>query len=326
MKHSSNSEGRNSNSSSAEYMAQIGESVIDFKELWNILWKSKLLIIGITFVFAVASIMYTLSLPNQYKSIALLEPISSSSSPLGNLSGNLGGLASLAGINLGGSASDDKSVLAVELLKTWDFLENIVVKHGLEADVFAAIAWDKNTNTVLYDKELYDAAAQKWVRDPASSEHGKSEPSGWELFQAIEPRISVSKDDNTGLIAISAEHYSPHVAKAWVEMLVNELNLHFQNADREEAQARIAYLKERIADTNVAEMRNIFYEIIQEQTQTLMLAEISDQYVLKTLSPAKLAEEKSKPSRAVIVVFVTFLGGVLGVLIVLVRYFIRGEA
>ncbi|UAA39643.1 LPS O-antigen length regulator [Paraneptunicella aestuarii] len=300
-------------------MAQIGESVIDFKEIWRALWLGKWIIMGVAFVFAVASIVFTLSLPNQYQSQALLEPVSSTRSPLSGLSGNLGGLASLAGINLGAAGADDKSVRAIELMKTWDFLENFIKKNALEASVFAAIGWNKESNKLIYDPDLYDENSGKWVRDPAEAKSGQSEPSGWELFQAIKERIYVSKDDGTGLISLAVEHYSPYVAKQWVELLVKEINLYFQEVDRTEAKQRIVYLQEQIKETNVAEMRNIFFDIIQEQTQTLMLTEISDEYVLKTLSPAKIAEEKSKPSRAIIVIFVTFLGGIIGILVVLLR-------
>lgn len=308
--------------STSEYMEQIGESVIDFKKLWLAVWRGKWIIIAVSAVFAVASVVYSLSLANQYRSIAILEPITKSSSPLAGISGNLGGLASLAGINLGRSASDDKSILAVELMKTWDFLEQVIRQNNMQADVFAAISWDKDNNKVFYDPEIYDADSKKWLRDPAETVHGKAEPSSWELFEAIADKISISKDDNNGLVVISAEHYSPFVAKQWVEILTRELNTYFQTQDRNDAIQRIAYLEAKIAETSVAEMRNIFFEIIQEQTQTLMLAEISGEYVLKTLSPAKVAEKKSKPSRAVIVVLTTILGGALGVFIVLVRYFI----
>jgi LPS O-antigen subunit length determinant protein (WzzB/FepE family) len=72
-------------------------------------------------------------------------------------------------------------------------------------------------------------------------------------------------------------------------------------------------------------MQTIFYQLIEEQTKTLMLAEIGDEYALKTLSAAKVPEEKSKPKRALIVVLGTLLGGMLAMMIVLVRYFSRKE-
>ena len=75
-------------------------------------------------------------------------------------------------------------------------------------------------------------------------------------------------------------------------------------------------MKHRLAD-----MQTIFYQLIEEQTKTIMLAEVSSEYVLKTIDPANSPDEKAKPKRALIVVLGTMLGGILSVLIVLVRYF-----
>ena len=51
------------------------------------------------------------------------------------------------------------------------------------------------------------------------------------------------------------------------------------------------------------------------------MAEVSQEYVLKTIDPANAPEEKAKPKRALIVVLGTMLGGILSMLIVLIRYF-----
>ena len=43
--------------------------------------------------------------------------------------------------------------------------------------------------------------------------------------------------------------------------------------------------------------------------------------MLKTIDPANAPDEKAKPKRALIVILGAMLGGILSVLIVLVRYF-----
>ena len=70
----------------------------------------------------------------------------------------------------------------------------------------------------------------------------------------------------------------------------------------------------------------MFFELIQSQTETVMLAEVRPEYVFKTIDPAVVPEEKSKPSRALICVLGTLLGGILGVVIVLIRHYARSEA
>lgn len=45
------------------------ENYIDLKELFDVLWKGKLIIILTTFIFAVSSVFYALSLTDIYRSI-----------------------------------------------------------------------------------------------------------------------------------------------------------------------------------------------------------------------------------------------------------------
>ena len=51
-----------------------------------------------------------------------------------------------------------------------------------------------------------------------------------------------------------------------------------------------------------------------------MLAEVRQEYVFKTIDPAVVPEEKSKPSRALICVLGVILGGIAGVAVVLIRH------
>ena len=73
---------------------------IDLKELFFILWSSKYKIIIICFLFSVSAIFYSLSLPNIYKSEAVLSSASSSGSNLSSLASQYSGVADLAGISL----------------------------------------------------------------------------------------------------------------------------------------------------------------------------------------------------------------------------------
>ena len=73
---------------------------IDVKELLAALWAEKIVIFAITFFAAVASVGYSLSLPNIYQSSALLSPTEGSDGGLGGLLNQYSGLASIAGVSL----------------------------------------------------------------------------------------------------------------------------------------------------------------------------------------------------------------------------------
>ncbi|PCI73563.1 MAG: LPS O-antigen length regulator [Gammaproteobacteria bacterium] len=300
---------------------------IDLAELWRAIWSGKWLIVAITSIFALTSVLYALNLPDEYKSTVLLAPASSSSSSsLSKLAGQFGGLASLAGINLGGGGAEDKTVVAMEIMKTWGFLETFIKDNHIEVEVFAAEGWNRSSNSLVIDPEVYDVDNKKWVREFNASRGQKIEPSSWELFEKFKGRVSVSQDKTSGLISLSVEYFSPIIAKQWTDKLVKAINAHIQKQDREEAIKSIAYLNDKIKETNIADMQSVFYQLIEEQTKTLMLAEVSDEYVFKTLSPAKVAEEKAKPKRALIVILGLMLGGMLAVIIVLIRHFKRNNA
>ena len=295
---------------------------IDLRELASAIWQGKWVIICITAIFAVSSAFYALSIPDEYKSTVLLAPASSSSSSsISKLAGQYGGLASLAGINLGGGGAEDKSLISMEILKTWGFLEDFIENNKLQVELFAVEGWNRAINKLVINSELYNEDTKQWVREFDAAQGQTAEPSSWELYKKIKDKINITQDKTSGLSSLSVEYFSPILAKEWADNLVKAINAHSQKQDRAEATRSIAYLKNKINETNVSDMQTVFYQLIEEQTKTLMLAEVSEEYVFKTLSPAKVAEEKSKPKRALIIVLGFMLGGMLSVLIVVIRYF-----
>lgn len=72
---------------------------IDLLELVKTAWSKKRLIVSIVIVFAIFGILIALGMKNEYTAMSTFVP---QTSDRGKVGGNLGGLASLAGINLGG--------------------------------------------------------------------------------------------------------------------------------------------------------------------------------------------------------------------------------
>ncbi|MGY0638612.1 MAG: GNVR domain-containing protein, partial [Paraglaciecola chathamensis] len=117
------------------------------------------------------------------------------------------------------------------------------------------------------------------------------------------------------------QHYSPVVAKKWVDWLVQDINAEMKVRDKEEAESSIKYLQSQIAQTNIVEQKNLLYQLIEEQAKTLMFAEVREEYVFKTIDPAFVPEMKFKPKRALTVVVGVLLGGILSLVLVFIRHF-----
>ena len=288
---------------------------IDLKELFIALWKGKWIIILLTAVFAVGGVLYALSIPNTYKAEAVLT--SANDSKTSGIASQLGGLASLAGINLGGGGSDGKAI-ALATLQSRQFLNAFVNKYDLLVPLVAGDKWDPAQDTLLIDPEMYDEQQQKWVREVSP---GKSpQPTDWDAYKEFKKILAVSESKDTGLVTLSITHLSPTIAKEWVDQLVIDLNTWVKNNSLNDTRRNISYLEAQIEKTNIADMQSVFYQLIEEQTKNLMLAEVQDEFAFKIIDPAVVPEEKVGPKRALICVLAVLLGGMLGTAIVLIRY------
>lgn len=291
---------------------------VDIRELLAAVWRGKWIVVIVTVVFAVISALYALSLPNIYKSDVLLAPTADSNGI--KMPGQLGGLAALAGVNMGNGVSD-KTMLALEILKSREFISRFIQKYDLFIPIMAAEGWSRRSNELKLDSDIYDSAAQQWIRKKKAPFQAK--PSLLETYEKFMEIFSVNQDEETGMVTLSVLHYSPYLAEQWATALVREINDEMRQRELNEAQGSIAYLREQISQTSIADVRVMLFSLIEEQTKTVMLANVREEYLFQTVDPAVVAEEKAKPARALIVVLAVMLGVMLSVLTLLARHFNR---
>ncbi|EHV5552242.1 LPS O-antigen length regulator [Vibrio vulnificus] len=292
---------------------------IDLRELFKALWKGKWIIIATTFVFAVGAVLYALSLPNIYKADALLAPAESSNGGgLSKMAGQLGGLAALAGVNLGAGESSQTD-LAVQVMKSRQFVEAFINKHDLLVSLMAAKGWDLANNKLILDEELYNSDTGEWLRKPDGLRGAK--PTAQEAFEVFRKEtLNVSQDKESGLYTVSVKHYSPYVSQQWVNWLIEDINKVMRERTIAETSQNLTYLNTQLEKTSVADMQSTFYKLIEEQTKSLMLAEVQEEFIFKVVDPAVVPEVKDTPKRALICIVISFVGLLLGVLFVLFSF------
>ena len=296
------------------------DDVIDLRELFGVLWAGSRKIIAITAVFAFVSVIYALSVPNQYKATVLLAPAQSDSSALSGALGKLGGLASLAGVSVGGGASTEGQI-AQEIMKSWSFIDGFITENNIAVEVYAAEGWNKGSNALEINNDAYDEEANEWLVADETGAIGP--PNSWELFNAFNQKLSISEDKKSGLVSLSIEYYSPLIAKQWVDMYVESINRFMQQRQVDRVSRNIDYLQQQVGKTSISEMREVFYSIIEEQTKNKMIAEASPDYAFVAVGPSMVPKQKSQPQRAFICILGTLLGGMLSMLLVLVTHYAR---
>lgn len=303
---------------SSERSNSFSDGEIDLRELFSAIWTGKWIVALFLSVFTFGSTYYAVNLPNVYKAQVLLAPSTPGASGGGGMARQLGGLASLAGINLNEGGAVDRTTLAIEVMKSRKFISKFIEKYELLVPLMASQGWNKESNKLKVNPDIYDEKSGEWLQiDNALT----AKPSLGAAYKAFVDIFDVSQSKESGLVTLTIEHYSPYIASRWLEDLVRDVNIEMKQKDVSEAEKSIVFLSRQLERTEIAEMQSVFYQLIEEQTKTIMLSEARDEYAFTVLDPAYPPENKFKPKRAVIVILGLILGMILGLLFVLIRYF-----
>ena len=287
------------------------EGELNLFDLFKILWVGKWRIIVFTSLGAIYSVQYALSLPNIYQSESLLTPASQELSSNGS---QLGGFTSMLGLPFGSSSGSNLEI-ALETSVSLDFLKKFNEKRNIDHYLIAVQDYDLASDKLTFDSQMYDHLKDEWVREASFSK--KVNPSAQEIHRAFKNNFKFSRDTKTGLIKFSFQHQSPHVAKKILTWVIFDLNEYVKKREQKEAKDSIEYLKVKIQEAEISEIRSALSNLIQQQTKKVMLGEISDEYVLKVIDSPYAPEVKVLPSRATICIVITLLAGLLSSILVI---------
>jgi uncharacterized protein involved in exopolysaccharide biosynthesis len=292
---------------------------IDISILFRLLWDSKFKILTVMFITTTLFFMYSLSLPNVYKSEALLSPLQSTDD-MNGLASQFGGLASLAGVDL--SSASGRTNLGLELLKSRTFFKELANETDLKVNLSATKGWNKHDGNIIFDPDKYDSESKTWLNQKEYVLFGKNEtlePSLLEVYDIYKDSLFVEQITDSGFIVISFQHLSPKFAKDIILSIVSQINNRIRADDIAQANLAINYLSEQLIETKNTSLREGLYALIQKQTETKMLAKVTPEYVFKIIDPPVEPEEKIGPKRLLWSLFGAFIGFCCCVSLILVR-------
>ena len=146
-------------------------------------------------------------------------------------------------------------------------------------------------------------------------------PSESKVYAKFMNNLVIEQEASSEFIRIGFNHQSPEIAANWTTLVIKELNNFIRKQDISEAESSIAYLKQQIEISPLTDLRKLFYNLIQSQTETMMLANVREEYVFKTIDPATVPEFKSEPNKALIFIIGTLLGVIISLVFVLSNHF-----
>jgi LPS O-antigen subunit length determinant protein (WzzB/FepE family) len=258
---------------------------IDLWQLWETVWSGRWLIIAITSLFAVGGVTYALVAQEWWRAEVVLAPADKKGGMSGALS-QLSGLASLAGVSVGGGGGNEP--LAV--LKSKDFARQFITEMNLMP-------------VLLKDQKTEDGKAPD-IRD---------------ALWILETVRTVSDDKKTGLVTLSVRWKDADTAALWANELARRVNARLRAEALAEAERNVAYLQKEIAATSVVSLQQSMGRVLEGEMQKLMLARGNEEFAFKVIDKATPPKLRDAPKRALIAIVATLAGGFLGILAVFLR-------
>lgn len=270
--------------------APIQDDGIDVIALTRLLWAHRLLIGGVTLLLGTIAAAIALTATHVYRADTVVAPALESNlgGATGSLGGRLGGLASLAGIDIGKGGPGNQHAQAV--LESRRLVEEFIRRNDLVDD----------------------------LQPPGPDQ------TLWRAVQAFrESVVSMNRDEVDGTTTVTVEWTDPAVAAAWANGLVSLANELVRAKALADAQRNVDYLRKQAEATNVLEMQRVMYELIEAETKTLMLANARTDYAFTVVDPAVVPEKRVRPNRRLLVATGLALGLILASLFVIGRDTVR---
>lgn len=292
---------------------------IDLRELFRAVWDGKKLVVIITAFAALGSLIYALQVTKYYQSETIMI-VRNNAQSQGILS-QLSGAASLLGVNVS-TSSDDKSMQAIQLIQSRNFVKHLLTFENVLPSVMAAKSYDLITKQLYFDQTIYDSQTKTWIGDPGKN--GLVQPSYLQAHEVYMGDIMSIAQDRAGFISINIKHVSPVFAKEFLELITREANTILRKKDLEESSQALEYLRSELSKTSFVEIRESINTLIEAQLEIQMMANLNDDYILVAIEPPFIPEKNMKTNRLLIVIFTTMFGGLLGVIVVLLRHYLKG--
>jgi uncharacterized protein involved in exopolysaccharide biosynthesis len=258
--------------------------------------RHKMVIGTITAVFIFGAVGLSYMLTPKYRAEVVVEPADSGSG-LGDL-GQFGGLASLAGINIGGGGK--KSDEALEYLRSRAFTASFIERHSLMPVLFAP---------------RWDAARNQWrdSRDIPTIAQG--------VAKFSKQIRQISEDRRTGIVTVAVVWSDRIAAAEWANAMISEVDKALRERAIAEQARSIDYLRSEAEKTPTVEIGTAISKLMEAELKNAMMARTRDAYAFKVIDPAVPPDprDRDSPNKPLIVAVGALLGLAVGVIVAAAR-------
>ncbi|MBT8115096.1 MAG: hypothetical protein KJP04_06935 [Arenicella sp.] len=268
---------------------------IDLRSLTRLLLHNAWLFLVCIGVFVGLAFLAAMLITPTYRAAVVMMPASwqGEGGALSSFSSQLEGVASLAGIGLGGGSSNADIALAT--LRSRDFTGAFITDYELLP--------------VLFDDDFNELDPDAPTLNDAIDEFDSSVR-------------QIHQDLKSGAITLVIKWEEPELAAQWANALVARLNEKMRDKAISDARNSIGFLENELKKTSISGVQAAIYRLMENEIKNIMLAHVRSPYAFEIVDPAVApdADNQTWPDLRVLVVLAVVMGFVFAfVLILLIR-------
>ena len=296
----------------------------DLVDLLSTLLRHWIPVVAICLLFVAGMIIYLNVATYRYTATMIVAPAQNSGGGLAGSLSKLGGLASIAGVQL---PQDSGSVAFIK------YGENLHSRTAADA-----LAADRQLMQKIFYRE-WDARTNSW-REPSSAIrplvngvktvlgipiYAWKAPGPLEVQDYLERNVSVVQDPKKPLITISFVHPDPEFARYFVDRLHGAVDGDLRRHTQERTIDNIAYLTRKIQEVTIVEHRQALTEALGEQERILMTANSAAPFAADPISAISVSRRPTSPRPVLYLAGALFMGLVIGSACVLSWAYLRAR-
>lgn len=240
---------------------QIEDSkVLLLEDIIKKLWKKRLFILGVCSTVLIISIIYIVSLPRTYRTeVTLLPEVVTD----GGLSGNLGSLASLAGVKLGSGSSEDAIYpeFYPKVVASTPFVMELrdvpIITDDKKKMTFYSYVmdnqklpwWSAFFHLIFSKNKIEEETKDIQILDSTKAEVFQLTKKQLAFEKNLRQMITCRVDKKTDMVTIDVEMQDPIIAAYMADVIKEKLQTYITNYRTSKARNDMLYMEKIVEDS-----------------------------------------------------------------------------
>jgi hypothetical protein len=283
-----------------------GFDLQEVKHVVCLLWKGRL-VIALTTVLAVfLAIIYLHIASYTYSTTLTLIPTQSQPR---EMTGQLGGLAAMAGINLAAGANTlspfsiypeaaQTRQVAVGILQDWPELPQLIFSDQWDA---RAQTWHPpqsfKLSLIRFVKPFFGIPNYPW-RQPGAAE----------LQQYIAQGVGIAEDKKKSMYTVTVQSADPDFSMKLLRALHRATDRELRRITLDRAQRYAAYLRNKLTTEQSSVIRDVLMQSLSEQETLIMMGSSSTDFAAQPLAPPESSTRPTSPIPVYVLLIAIMLG------------------